>query len=100
MPFRQPAIELASELRKIAKEGIQIDLPVATAIDKQGRGLVAYLEWNGKERCPAARSDEGLMDSRPWPRWSRRPSCMPPPLRWTAKGRPWLCGARLRMTKP
>ena len=47
VPFRQPAIELASELRKIAKEGIQIDLPVAT-IDKQGRGLVAYLEWNGK----------------------------------------------------
>lgn len=47
VPFRQPAIELASELRKIAKEGIQIDLPAA-AIDKQGRGLVAYLEWNGK----------------------------------------------------
>ena len=47
VPFRQPAIELAGELRKIAKEGIQVDLPAA-AIDKQGRGLVAYLEWNGK----------------------------------------------------
>ena len=47
VPFRQPAIELAGELRKIAKEGSQLDLP-ATAIDKQGRGLVAYLDWNGK----------------------------------------------------
>ncbi len=47
VPFRQPAIELADELRKIAKEGIQIDLPAA-ATDKQGRALVAYLEWNGK----------------------------------------------------
>jgi len=47
VPFRQPAIELAGELRKIAKEGIQVDLPAA-AIDKQGRALVAYLEWNGK----------------------------------------------------
>ncbi|SVC03217.1 uncharacterized protein METZ01_LOCUS256071, partial [marine metagenome] len=47
VPFRQPAIELAGELRKIAKEGSQVDLPAA-AIDKQGRGLVAYLEWNGK----------------------------------------------------
>ncbi len=43
VPFRQPAIELAGELRKIAKEGSQVDLPAA-AIDKQGRGLVAYLE--------------------------------------------------------
>ena len=45
--FREFPVKLASELRKIAKEGIQVDLPAAT-IDKQGRGLVAYLEWNGK----------------------------------------------------
>ncbi|SVD86358.1 uncharacterized protein METZ01_LOCUS439212, partial [marine metagenome] len=47
VPFRQPVIELADELRKIDKEGIQVDLPAAT-VDKQGRGLIAYLEWNGK----------------------------------------------------
>ena len=47
VPFRQPAIEPAGELRKIAKEGVQVDLPAA-AVDKQGRALVAYLEWNGK----------------------------------------------------
>ena len=47
VPFREHPIKLADELRKIAREGIQVDLPAAV-IDKQGRSLIAYMEWNGK----------------------------------------------------
>ena len=64
IPFREFPVKLAEALKKIAKEGIQVDLPAA-AVDQQGRGLVAYLEWNGKSDALrlARTKDEGFA---PW----------------------------------
>ena len=47
IPFRESPVEIAEELRKIGKDGVQVDLPAAV-MDKQGRALVAYLEWDGE----------------------------------------------------
>ena len=45
--FINTALTLASPVSKIGREGIQCDLP-ATVSDKDGKALIAYLEWDGK----------------------------------------------------
>ena len=45
--FINTALTLAGPTSKIGREGIQCDLP-ATVSDKDGKALIAYLEWDGK----------------------------------------------------
>ena len=47
IPFLNTALALAGPETKIGREGIQCDLPAAVA-GKDGKALVAYLEWDGK----------------------------------------------------
>jgi len=47
IPFINTALTLAGPTGKIGSDGIQCDLP-ATVSDKDGKALIAYLEWDGK----------------------------------------------------
>jgi hypothetical protein len=47
IPFINTALTLAGPTSKIGREGIQCDLP-ATVSDKNGKALIAYLEWDGE----------------------------------------------------
>ena len=64
IPFLNTALPLAGSATRIGREGIQCDLPAAVA-GKDGKALVAYLEWDGEtDRLILAReSDQGIEDS-------------------------------------
>ncbi len=61
IPFLNTVLPLAGTATRIGREGIQCDLPAAVA-GKDGKALVAYLEWDGeKDRLILAReSDQGI----------------------------------------
>ena len=61
IPFLNTALPLAGTATRIGRKGIQCDLPAAVA-GKDGKALVAYLEWDGEtDRLILAReSDQGI----------------------------------------
>lgn len=61
IPFLNTALPLAGTATRIGRKGIQCDLPAAVA-GKDGKALVAYLEWDGEtDRLILTReSDQGI----------------------------------------
>ena len=61
IPFIATALPFAGPVARIGRKGIQCDLPAAVA-DKDGKALIAHLEWDGKiDRLILSReTDKGL----------------------------------------